>query len=69
MKICPVETELFHVDGRTYVRSYTHEEGIRLFLSQTFSRMDILTILKFSHYLPTCLWRWNRQSVPKRRNI
>ena len=27
------------------------------------------TILKFSHYLPTWLWRWNRQSVPKRRHI
>jgi len=27
------------------------------------------TILKFSHYLPTCLWRWNRQCVPKRRHI
>jgi len=27
------------------------------------------TILKFSHYLPTCLWRWNRHSVPKRRDI
>jgi len=27
------------------------------------------TILKFSHYLPTCLGRWNRQSVPKRRHI
>ena len=24
---------------------------------------------QFSHYLPTCLWRWNRQSVPKRRHI
>jgi len=22
--------------------------------------MDTPTILKFSHYLPTCLWRWNR---------
>ena len=21
------------------------------------------------HYLPTCVWRWNRQSVPKRRHI
>jgi len=21
------------------------------------------------YYLPTCLWRWNRQSVPKRRHI
>ena len=21
------------------------------------------------HYSPTCLWRWNRQSVPKRRHI
>ena len=27
------------------------------------------TILKFSHSTPTCLWRWNRQSVPKRRHI
>jgi len=26
-------------------------------------------ILKFSHSIPTCLWRWNRQSVPKRRHI
>ena len=24
---------------------------------------------QFSHYLPTCLWRWNRQSVPKRRHV
>jgi len=42
---------------------------LRLFLSQTLSHMDTPTILKFSHYLPTCLWRWNRQSVPKRRHI
>jgi hypothetical protein len=27
------------------------------------------TILKFGHSSPTCLWRWNRQSVPKRRHI
>jgi len=38
-------------------------------LSQTFSRMDTPAILKFSHSAPTCLWRWNRQSVPKRRYI
>jgi len=31
--------------------------------------MDIPIILKFSHYLPTCLWWWNRQSVPKCRHI
>jgi hypothetical protein len=31
--------------------------------------MYTLTILKFSHYLPTCLWRWNRQNVPKRQHI
>ena len=31
--------------------------------------MDTPTILKFSHYSPTCLWRWNRQCVPKRRYI
>jgi len=22
--------------------------------------MDTPAILKFSHYTPTCLWRWNR---------
>jgi hypothetical protein len=42
---------------------------LKLFLSQTLSHMDTPTILKFSHYLPTCLWRWNRQNVPKRRHI
>jgi len=40
-----------------------------LFSSQTFSRMDTPNILKFSHYSPTCLWRWNKQSVPKRRHV
>jgi len=42
---------------------------LRLFSSQTFSRMDTPTILKFKHSTPTCLWRWKRQSVPKRRYI
>jgi len=42
---------------------------LKIFLSQTLSHMDTPTILKFSHYLPTCLWRWKRQSVPKRRHI
>jgi hypothetical protein len=42
---------------------------LRLFLSQPFSHMDIPTILKFNHSSPTCLWRWNRQSVPKRRRM
>jgi len=42
---------------------------LRLFSSQTLSRMDTPTVLKFSHYSPTCLWRWNRQSVSKRRHI
>jgi hypothetical protein len=37
--------------------------------SQTFSHMDTPTILKFSHSTPTCLWRWNRQSVLKRWHI
>ena len=36
--------------------------------SETFSRMDTQTILKCSHFTPTYLWRWNRQSVPKRRH-
>jgi hypothetical protein len=31
--------------------------------------MNAPTILKFSHSTPTCLWRCNRQSVPKRRHI
>jgi hypothetical protein len=33
---------------------------LKLFLSQTLSHMDTPTILKFSHYLHSCLWRWNR---------
>jgi hypothetical protein len=41
----------------------------KLFLSQSLSHMDTPTILKFSHYLPTCLRRWNRESVSKRRHI
>jgi hypothetical protein len=31
--------------------------------------MNTPTFLKPSHSTPTCLWRWNRQSVPKRRHI
>jgi len=38
-------------------------------LTGTLSYMYTPTILIFSHYLPTCLWRWNGQSVPKRRHI
>jgi hypothetical protein len=40
----------------------------RPFSSQT-SRMNTPTVLKFSHSTPTCIWRGNRQSVPKRRHI
>jgi hypothetical protein len=42
---------------------------LSLFLSQPFSRIDIPTILKFSHSTPTFLWRWNRQSVLKCQHI
>jgi hypothetical protein len=34
-----------------------------------FRAIDTPTILQFSHFTPTCLWRWNRQIVPKRRHI
>jgi hypothetical protein len=37
--------------------------------SQTLSHMYTLTVLKFSQYLSTYLWRWNRKSVQKRRHI
>ena len=40
-----------------------------LFSSQTFSRINTPTFLKPSHSAPTCLWRFNGQSVPKRRHI
>ena len=45
-----------------------------LLLAQTVFEPNLLplathTILKFSHSSPTSLWRWNRQSVPKRRHI
>ena len=38
-------------------------------VSQNFSHMNIREFLKPSHSTPTCLWRWNRQRVPKRRHI
>ena len=37
---------------------------LRLFSSQT-SCINTPTFLKPSHSAPTCLWRWNRQNVPK----
>jgi len=40
--------------------AWKQPKPIWLFSSQTLSRMDTPTILKFSHYSPTCLWRWNR---------
>jgi len=42
---------------------------LRLFSSQNFFHIITPTFLKPSHSTPTCLWRWNRQSVPKRRHI
>jgi len=41
--------------------------GVRM--REGLTEMYTPTILKFSHYLPTCLRRWNRQSVPKCRHI
>jgi hypothetical protein len=40
---------------------------LRLFSSQTFSRRNTPTFSTPSLFIPTRLWRWNRQSVPKRR--
>jgi hypothetical protein len=33
--------------------------------------MTAITVIHswFQNYSPSCLWRWNRQSVPKRRHI
>jgi hypothetical protein len=35
--------------------------------SRDFSKAFLIS--NFSHYSPICLWRWNRQCVPKRRHI
>ena len=44
--------------------------GLRLFSSQTFSRINTPAFLKpSSFFTATCLWRWNRQSVPKCRHM
>jgi hypothetical protein len=41
---------------------YPPSHWLRLFSSQTFSRIYTPTFLKPSHFfIPTCLWRWNRQ--------
>ena len=45
------------------------DTGKRFGSSQTFSRINTPTFLKPSHSTPTCLWRLNRQSVPKCRHI
>jgi len=37
--------------------------------SQNFSCINTPTFFKPSHSTTTCLWRWNTQSVPKRRHI
>ena len=42
---------------------------LRLFLNQTFSCINTPTFLKPSHSASTCLWRWNRRSVPKQWHI
>jgi len=55
--------------GDVLARKWPEAIGKRPFSSQTFSRMDIPTILNFFHYRPICLWRWNRHSVPKRWHI
>jgi hypothetical protein len=53
--------------GLRNVGVFTRERvWLRLFSSQTFSRINTPTFLKPSHSTPTCLWRWN--SVPKRRH-
>jgi len=40
-----------------------------IFEPSLFSPMNTSTLLKHSHSTPICLWRWNRQSVSKRRHI
>jgi hypothetical protein len=52
-------------------RKHSHPPSnwLRLFSSQILFRIDTPTILEFSHSTPTCLWRWNRQSVLKCRYI
>jgi len=41
-----------------------------IFPSLSFSLKNTPTILKpSSFFTPTCLWRWNRQWLPKRRLI
>jgi len=40
-------------------------------IGSSYFRANLLPQLfsNFSHFTPTCLWTWNRQSVPKRRHI
>jgi len=55
--------------GKMFGSKIAWAKWLRLFSSQTFSRMNTPTFLKHSHSTPTCLWKLNRQSVPKRRHI
>ena len=78
------EPYLFHIPARgryvgpypfttCYVTGPIPTPSPSLLLPQAIFRPNLplatQTILKFSHSSPTSLWRWNRQSVPKRRHI
>ena len=79
------EPYLFHIPARgryvgpypfttCYVTGPIPTPSPSLLLAQAIFEPNLLplatqTILKFSHSSPTSLWRWNRQSVPKRRHI
>jgi len=42
---------------------------LRQWISRLFWKRREIHCRRVGLYLPTCLWKWNRQSVPKRRHI
>jgi len=53
----------------TRVGSQRHRKKKRMFIGKKVCLENTPTFLKHSHSTPIRLWKWNRQSVPKRRHI
>ena len=61
---------LGYLHGKRFGSKIAWAIWLRFFSSQTFSRVNTPTFLKPSSFFTlTCLWRWTRQGVPKRRHI
>jgi hypothetical protein len=62
--ICRRFGTLSHLHRQVGVKNEPGLINVGLFIN-----INTPTFLKPGSFIPTCLWRWNRQSVPKRRRL